>query len=161
MVNDVETNSSPATRSDLLRRWHVQATAWATEQAMAWLATKGAPATAGVIMDHLDSLPAPAGYEMMRKDYIKRYHFVRRVMKALHSAQQVTTVPVVNSRGRSSLAYAIPGTQEAPKVRRRKRTTSQYEVLVEGAPEVKAKLEAFLESTGLGSQPFEAFIVKK
>lgn len=149
-------------RLDQLRTWDAGAKHWALPTIAEHIKAANRPLTVAQVLTYLDTLPAPAGYEVMRSDYVRRYHWVRRILNSMLTRGELVSVPTVNARKRASAAFALPSyTQATPKAqkRRRKPAGSSYEVLVEGSQEVKGRLEDWLRQEGIGPQQLKCALI--
>lgn len=148
-------------RIEQLSQWNAQAREWATIHINTFLGTSDVPQTAASVLTYLDGLPAPAGYELMRQDYARRYHWVRRLMVFMVRNGKLGTSVTINKRRRRSAAFFLPKAApvaEAPRRARRARS-SNYDVIVEGAPEIKGKLETWLRQEGIGPKELRCALI--
>lgn len=142
--------SNDSKRRELLAAWDTAARLWASEQALQAVAAAGTHLTTAQVLDYIDRQTAPAGYEILKADYARRYHFVRRSLMSLVKSDSLVEVAAVNSRKRPCGAYGAPA--ERPAVaRRRKVARGSYDVVVEGSPEWAGRLEDFMRGVPDGA----------
>lgn len=149
-------------RRSKLREWEAEARGWVGSQGCKLIKLAGKPMTVADTMCALDLLVAPPGYELMRHDYQKRYHFVRRALLAQVKCLELEQVGAVNARKRACVAFCAPQKPLQPRRRRFSRGSNpeeDYAILVEGSPEWKGKLEDLIKKNP--EIPFEAVLITK